>query len=46
MFEHLVSFKFNRVLEPELKHELLGLLWGLKDQIPGIVELTAGLNET
>ncbi|OZB94447.1 Dabb family protein [Paenibacillus sp. XY044] len=46
MFEHLVSFKFNRILEPELEQELLGLLWELKDQIPGIVELTAGLNET
>lgn len=46
MFEHLVSFKFNRILEPGLEQELLELLRGLKDQIPGIVDLTAGVNET
>ncbi|WP_245850992.1 Dabb family protein [Paenibacillus herberti] len=46
MMEHLVSFRFNGPLEPQKQQELLALLHGLKEQVPGIVELTAGFNET
>lgn len=46
MMEHLVSFRFNGPLEQNKQQELLELLYGLKEQVPGIVELTAGFNET
>ncbi|WP_379145104.1 Dabb family protein [Paenibacillus sp. sgz500992] len=46
MFEHLVIFKFNEYYEPQKEALLVQTLLGLKDQIPGIVELTAGVNVT
>ncbi|QGG54845.1 Dabb family protein [Paenibacillus sp. FSL W8-1187] len=46
MMEHLVSFKFNRPLEAAEQEELLALLRGLRGQVPGIIELTCGFNET
>ncbi|CAM4466174.1 hypothetical protein FHS16_003183 [Paenibacillus endophyticus] len=46
MFEHLVSFKFKEALSPSKEAELLEALHALKTQVPGIVELTAGRNET
>ncbi|MBB3110265.1 hypothetical protein FHS18_002332 [Paenibacillus phyllosphaerae] len=46
MFEHLVAFKFNKTLPQEKQQELLDTLYAFKGQIPGIVELTAGINET
>jgi hypothetical protein len=46
MVEHLVAFKFNRILETGEEQSILEQIRGLKDQIPGIVELSAGRNET
>ncbi|WP_261808142.1 Dabb family protein [Paenibacillus sp. N3.4] len=46
MFEHLVSFKFNENYSPQIEKELLEILHSFKDHIPGIVELTAGVNMT
>jgi hypothetical protein len=46
MFEHLVVFKFNRILETSEEQSILEQILGLKDQIPGVVELSAGWNET
>ncbi|WP_274649633.1 Dabb family protein [Paenibacillus humicola] len=46
MFEHLVLFRFNDSLTPEKRQELLDKLLSFKGQIPGIVELSAGVNET
>jgi hypothetical protein len=46
MFEHLVLFKFNEHYNPQNEKQLLDALWSLKDQIPGIVDLTAGVNVT
>ncbi|NBD23816.1 Dabb family protein [Paenibacillus glycinis] len=46
MFEHLVIFKFNAAITPEREQELIGKLLAFKGQIPGLVEVTAGLNVT
>lgn len=46
MYEHLVLFKFNDSLTPAKEQELLGKLKDFKGMIPGIVELTAGINVT
>lgn len=46
MYEHLVSFKFKRSLDAATQQDLLETLRALKGQIPGIIELTAGLNVT
>lgn len=46
MHDHLVVFKFNDRITPEKEKELLGKLKGFKGVIPGIVELTAGINVT
>ncbi|MDQ1912907.1 Dabb family protein [Paenibacillus sp. GD4] len=46
MFEHLVSFKFNGSYTPELAARLIDKLHTFKGSIPGIVELTAGVNVT
>jgi hypothetical protein len=46
MFEHLVSFKFNEKMNPQKEKELMEALLSFKDSIPGIIELTAGLNVT
>jgi hypothetical protein len=46
MFEHLVSFKFKEKLDPQKEMELIESLLSFKNQIPGIIELTAGVNET
>ncbi|MED4603686.1 Dabb family protein [Paenibacillus validus] len=46
MFEHLVSFQFNEKYSPELEKQLLEVLLSFKDRIPGIVDLTAGVNVT
>jgi hypothetical protein len=46
MFEHLVSFKFNEKLNPQKEKELIELLLTFKDSIPGIIELTTGINVT
>lgn len=44
MYEHMVFFKFNENLTAEKEKELLHKLTSLKEAIPGIVELTTGLN--
>ncbi|BBH22003.1 hypothetical protein Back11_33480 [Paenibacillus baekrokdamisoli] len=46
MFEHLVIFKFNSSLTKEHEQVLLGKLQALKQTIPGIIELSAGINVT
>lgn len=46
MFEHLVIFKFNSAITKEHEQVLLSKLQGLKQTIPGIIALTAGLNVT
>ncbi|MBM7570065.1 Dabb family protein [Aquibacillus albus] len=46
MYDHMVFFKFNDSLTAEKEEELLGKLKAFKGVIPGIVELTAGVNVT
>lgn len=46
MYDHLVVFKFNDRITPEKEKELLDKLKAFKGVIPGIVELTAGINVT
>lgn len=46
MYEHLVIFKFNDAITPEREQELLAKLLAFKGRIPGLVELTAGMNVT
>ncbi|MEK4329271.1 Dabb family protein [Paenibacillus sp. FSL R7-0297] len=46
MYEHLVAFQFNEHFKPGSEEGLIAVLLGLKDQIPGIVEITAGVNMT
>jgi hypothetical protein len=46
MYEHMVTFKFNQTLNPQIEKQLLDTLMSFKGSIPGIVELTAGVNVT
>ncbi|MEH7250813.1 Dabb family protein [Neobacillus niacini] len=46
MYEHIVMFKFNKNISPEKEQDLLRQLKKLKGNIPGIIELTAGVNVT
>jgi hypothetical protein len=46
MIEHIVVFKFNEKITPDKETELLNKLLAFKGQIPGIVDLSAGLNTT
>jgi hypothetical protein len=46
MFEHLVCFRFKEKLAAEKEQELIETLLAFRQQIPGIVELTAGSNVT
>jgi hypothetical protein len=46
MYEHMVFFKFNNSLTPEKEQSLLEKLKAFKGAIPGIVELTFGINVT
>ncbi|MFK7693856.1 Dabb family protein [Paenibacillus sp. HJGM_3] len=45
-YEHLVSFKFKDPLPAVKEQELLDTLRSFKGRIPGIVEVTAGVNVT
>ncbi|OQR53292.1 Dabb family protein [Bacillus sp. CDB3] len=45
-YEHLVFLKLNENSTPEKEKELLQILQSLKKDIPGIEELTVGLNVT
>ncbi|MEH7549845.1 Dabb family protein, partial [Neobacillus vireti] len=46
MYEHIVVFKFNENLSLDKEHNLLKQLRAFKGKIPGIAELTAGINVT
>lgn len=46
MFEHLVVFKFNANVTPAKQQELLDQLLSFKGRIPGIVDMSAGINVT
>jgi hypothetical protein len=46
MFEHLVSFRFNKKYTPQQESQLIETLMTFKKLIPGIIELTAGVNVT
>ena len=46
MYEHMVIFKFNDELSQEQEQSYLNQLLAFKGKIPGIVELTAGVNVT
>lgn len=46
MYDHLVVFKFNDHLTHKKEKELVDKLKSFKNGIPGIVELTAGINVT
>ncbi|OBZ14670.1 stress protein [Bacillus sp. FJAT-27264] len=46
MFEHLVLFKFNANYDPATGPQLVETLLSFKGEIPGIVQITAGVNET
>jgi hypothetical protein len=46
MYEHMVFFKFNNCLTPEKENELLAKLKAFKGVIPGIIDLTTGVNVT
>lgn len=46
MFEHLVLFKFNANATEEKQQELVNEALKLKSLIPGIVDISAGLNVT
>ena len=46
MYEHNVVFRFNKNITPEKEQDLLNQLKAFKGRIPGIVELTAGINTT
>ncbi len=46
MFEHLVVFKFNANVTPVKQQELLDQLLAFQGQIPGILDISAGINVT
>ncbi|WP_315792952.1 Dabb family protein [Paenibacillus sp. BIC5C1] len=46
MYEHLVVFKLIDTITPVKQQELVAQLLALQEQIPGIVDLTAGINVT
>ncbi|TVY09228.1 Dabb family protein [Paenibacillus cremeus] len=46
MYEHLVFFKFNTTITPGKQQELLDQLLAFRNRIPGIVDLSAGINVT
>lgn len=46
MVEHLVLFRRKENAKPELEQRLIAALRGLRDKVPGIVELSCGANLT
>lgn len=46
MYEHIVVFKFNTNVTPTKQQELLDQLLSFRDRIPGIVDISAGINVT
>lgn len=46
MYEHLIIFKFQSDVTSAEKSELTHQLLEFKDKIPGIIDLSAGVNTT
>lgn len=46
MYEHLVVFKFNTYVTSAKQQELLDQLLTFRDSIPGIFDISAGINVT
>ncbi|WP_274362941.1 Dabb family protein [Paenibacillus thermotolerans] len=46
MYEHLVVFKFNGNITPDKQQDLLDRLLSFRGRIPGIVDMSAGINVT
>lgn len=46
MYEHLVFFKFNNNVSSDKQKELLDQLLSFRNRIPGIVDVSAGINVT
>ncbi|MFF2910968.1 Dabb family protein [Paenibacillus sp. NPDC057934] len=46
MYEHIVLFKFNEKGTTEKQEQAIRQVQSFKGNIPGIVELSAGINET
>lgn len=46
MYEHLVVFKFKTIVTPRKQQELLDQLLAFRDRIPGILDISAGINVT
>ncbi|SFF33424.1 Stress responsive A/B Barrel Domain [Paenibacillus algorifonticola] len=46
MYEHIILFKFNGNGTKDKQEELIRKVKSFKGSIPGIVELTAGINVT
>ncbi len=46
MIEHLVMFKFKPVVAVAEMEAAAAALRALKDQVPGVIEITAGMNFT
>jgi hypothetical protein len=44
MIEHIVLFKLRPEASDSVKEAMLGHLLGLKDRVPGIVQVSAGKN--
>ncbi|MNO40539.1 Stress responsive A/B Barrel Domain protein [compost metagenome] len=46
MYEHIVLFKFNNRTTAEQQEEIIQTVKSFKTAIPGIIELSAGINVT
>ncbi|MHA6529346.1 Dabb family protein [Paenibacillus sp. BAC0078] len=46
MYEHIVLFKFNSSSTEEQQNEVIQTVKSFKASIPGIIELSAGINVT
>jgi len=46
MYEHIVVFKLNANVTTAKQQELLNQLLAFRGQIPGVVDLSAGINVT
>jgi hypothetical protein len=46
VYEHLVVFNFNASVTPAKQQELLDQLLAFRHSIPGIIDISAGINVT
>jgi len=46
MIEHIVVFKYHEKVSKEQEQKLLNKLHAFKGSIPGIVDISAGINQT